>query len=74
MVKIAAHKSQHWYKNYCCICDKKFKRTEVQYSGKAIFAADNTNTEINVLAHEHCAQEAIRRIALEQLSRGEFGK
>ena len=74
MVKIAAGKSLKWYLERCCVCDKKFNRTDVRYSGKAIFASDETNTEINVLAHEHCAQEATRRVALEQLSRGEFGK
>lgn len=72
MVKIAWGKSDKWYSECCCVCGQRFKRTEVRYTGYAVF--EEGDTPITVLAHEDCAKVATKMLACEQLARGEFGE
>lgn len=70
MVKLAYSKSQKWYSERCCYCDKKLKDTEVRVRGTATFL---NGVKVNVLYHEQCAYEVRNLYAIEQIKRGEFG-
>lgn len=66
---IAYGKSQKWYEEHCCVCDKKFTSTENRVRGIAIFKDD---VAVKILAHESCSKTAQMQEAIKQTK--ELGK